>query len=155
MLIAARTQVALGSLLLLLNSSAAETSEIHILAPTTIRLVINALAPEFEHMTGYKLVVTYDVAPVVKRQVEGGAAFDLVIVTRPLMDDLTKQGRIVPETRFDVGRAGAGVAVQTGAAKPDIGSADALRLKPMGGGAVLTPAFTSEADLAVATQLRR
>jgi len=25
----------------------------------------------------------------------------------------------------------------------------------MGGGAVLTPAFTSEADLAVATQLRR
>jgi len=103
-LIAARTQVALGSLLLLLNSSAAETSEIHILAPTTIRLVINALAPEFEHMTGYKLVVTYDVAPVVKRQVEGGAAFDLVIVTRPLMDDLTKQGRIVPETRFDVGR---------------------------------------------------
>jgi hypothetical protein len=48
---------------------------------------------------------------VVKRQVEGGAAFDVVIVTRSLMDDLTKQDRIVPETRFDVGRAGAGVAV--------------------------------------------
>ena len=91
MLIAARTKVVLGPLLLLLNSVAAEASEIHILAPTTISPVINALAPEFEHTTGYKLVVTYDVAPVVKRQVEGGVAFDVVIVTRPLMDDLTKQ----------------------------------------------------------------
>jgi ABC-type molybdate transport system substrate-binding protein len=116
-LIAARTKVVLGPLLLLLNSAAAEATEIHILAPTTIRPVINALAPEFEHTTGYKLVVEYDVAPVVKRQVAGGAAFDIVIVTRPLMDDLT-QGRIVPETRFDVGRAGAGVAVQTGSAQP-------------------------------------
>ena len=80
-LIAARTKVVLGPLLLLLNSAAAEATEIHILAPTTIRPVINVLAPEFEHTTGYKLVVAYDVAPIVKRQVEGGAAFDLVIVT--------------------------------------------------------------------------
>jgi molybdate transport system substrate-binding protein len=43
------------------------------------------------------------------------------------MDNLIKQGRVVAETRFDIGRAGAGVAVQMGAVRPDIGSADALR----------------------------
>jgi hypothetical protein len=29
------------------------------------------------------------------------------IITRPLMDDLIKQGKVVPETRSDVGGAGA------------------------------------------------
>jgi molybdate transport system substrate-binding protein len=183
-----RTHMAFGLSLLLLNSVAAKAADIHVLAPTTIRSVINELGSQFERTTGHKLVTVYDVAPVVKRQIEGGAAFDLVIITRPLMDDLIKQGKVVAETRSDVGRAGAGVAVPVGAARPDIGSADALRrallsakaiayagegttgvyflslldrlgisaetkpkLKPMGGGAVLTPVVNGEADIAVAT----
>jgi molybdate transport system substrate-binding protein len=179
---------AFASVLLLLQSMVAEGAEVRVLAPTTIRPVIAALGTEFESSTGNKLVVTYDVAPVVKRQIEAGAVFDLAVVTRPMMDDLIKQSRIVAETRSDVGQAGAGVAVQMGAVRPDIGSADALRstllrarsiayagegttgvyflslldrlsiaaetkpkLKPMGGGAVLAPLITGEADLAVAT----
>jgi molybdate transport system substrate-binding protein len=185
---AVRAQIGLGSLLLLFNVAAAEAAEVHVLAPTTVRSVINDVEPEFEHATGHKLVVAYDVAPVVKRQIEGGAAFDVAIVTRPLMDDLIKQGRVTAETRSDIGRAGAGLAVQAGANRPDISSADALsqafvnaksiayaaegttgvyflglldrlgiaaetrpKLKPMGGGAVLSPLVAGEADLAVAT----
>jgi molybdate transport system substrate-binding protein len=183
-----RTQIIFGSAILLLSSGAVEGAEVRLLAPTTVRAVINALGPQFENTTGHKIVVGYDVAPVVKRQIESGAAFDLAIVTRPLMDDLIKQGKIVAETSSDISRAGAGIAVQMGAARPDIGSVDALKhvllsarsiayagegttgvyflnlldrlgiaaetkpkLKPMGGGAVLAPLVTGEADLAVAT----
>ena len=121
-------RMAIGTLLLLLSVVAAKAAEIHVLAPTTIRAVINALDPQFERATGHKLIVEYDVAPVVKRQIEEGKEFDLVIVTRPLMDDLVKQGRVLAETRSDIGRAGAGVAVRAGAPRPDVGSADALRL---------------------------
>lgn len=115
-------QMAIGTLLLLLSGVAAKAAEIHVLAPTTIRAVINALDPQFERATGHKLIVEYDVAPVVKRQIEEGKEFDLVIVTRPLMDDLIKQARVLAETRFDIGRAGAGVAVRAGAPRPDVGS---------------------------------
>jgi molybdate transport system substrate-binding protein len=186
--LAIHTEIAFGLFILLLCGIATQAAEIHVFAPTTVRPVISALAPQLERATGHKLVVAYDVAPAVKRQIEGGATFDLVIVTRLLMDDLVKQGRIAPETLSDVGRAGAGVAVPMGVTKPDIGSANALRLtflnaksiayaaegttgvyflglldrlgiaaetktklKPMGGGAVLAPVVTAEADLAVAT----
>lgn len=122
-----RTRIMFGSALLLLSNGVAEGEEIRVLAPTTVRPVISALGPQFENTTGHKIVVAYDVAPVVKRQIESGAAFDLAIVTRPLMDDLIKQGRIIAATNFDIARAGAGVAVQMGAAKPDISSVDALK----------------------------
>jgi molybdate transport system substrate-binding protein len=184
---ATHTLMAIGTFLLL-ESATAKAAEIRVLAPTTIRAVINALNPQFERTTGHKILVEYDVAPVVKRQIEGGKEFDLVIVTRPLMDGLVKQGRVRAETRSDIGRAGAGVAVRAGAAKPDVGSADTLRLaflnaksiayaaegttgvyflglldrlgisvetkpklKPMGGGAVVAPVISGEAEIAVVT----
>jgi molybdate transport system substrate-binding protein len=122
-----RTQIVFGTALLLLCGGAVEGAEVRVLAPTTVRPVINALSPQFESMTGHKVVVGYDVAPAIKRQIESGVGFDLAIVTRPLMDDLIKQGKILVEMRSDISRAGAGVAVQNGAARPEIGSADALK----------------------------
>ncbi len=184
----ARIQIVFGAAILLLGARAVQGAELRVLAPTTIRPVIGALSSQFENTTGYKIVIAYDVAPVVKRQIESGAAFDLVIVTRSLMEDLIKQGKIAAETRSDISRAGAGVAVRIGAARPNIGSAEALKhtllnaksiayaaegttgvyflnlldrlgiaaetkpkLKPMGGGAVLAPLVSGEADLAIAT----
>jgi len=44
-----------------------------------------------------------------------------VIVARPELDELVRQGHIAPESRVDVMKSGVGVAVRAGAPKPDLG----------------------------------
>jgi hypothetical protein len=48
------------------------------------------LAPEFERATGHKVVVRYGLAAAFKQQIDGGEAFDVVVLTPPLIDDAIK-----------------------------------------------------------------
>ena len=62
-----------------------------------------------------------------KRQIESGEAFDLAIGPATLMDDLSKQGRLVAGTRTGIARVGHAVGVRAGAPKPDLSSSDAFK----------------------------
>ena len=64
---------------------------------------------------------------MLKTQIEQGADFDVAILTSAGIDDLAKQGKIDPATRASIARAGLGVSVPAGAAKPDVSTADALK----------------------------
>ena len=101
--------------------------EIRILSTHAAMGVLIELGPKFERATGNRLSIGYDPAKAVKRQIENGAAFDVAIVTRPVFDALAAQGKILPETRADIGRSGLGVAVRKGAPKPDIATTEAFK----------------------------
>jgi molybdate transport system substrate-binding protein len=77
--------------------------------------------------TGHKLAIKFATSAVLKRQIEAGEAFDLALLVPGALDDLIKQGRVVAETRVDISRSPIGVAVRTGAAKPDVSSAEAFK----------------------------
>src|SRR5262249_33999384 len=53
--------------------------------------------------------------------------FDVAIVTRPVIDALVKQGKIVGDSCVDISRSGLGLAVRKGAARPDIATVEAFR----------------------------
>ena len=101
--------------------------EIRILSTHAALDVLNELGPKFERATGNRLSIGYDPAKAVKRQVENGAGFDIAIVTRPVFDDLARQGKILPETRADIGRCGLGLSVRKDAPKPDIATTEAFK----------------------------
>ena len=84
--------------------------------------------PAFERKTGHKLVTTFEVAAALKRRIDAGEKFDVAILTVPIIDELIKQGKIVAGTRVNVARGGMGLAVRAGAPKPDISSAEALKI---------------------------
>ena len=102
-------------------------ADIRVLSTHAVLDVLNEIGPKFERATGNRLSIGYDPANAVKRQIENGAAFDVAIVTRPVFDDLATQGKILPETRADIGRSGLGVAVRKGAPKPDIATTEAFK----------------------------
>src|SRR5439155_982806 len=52
---------------------------------------------------------------------------DALIASAALIDELTQLGRIVPGSRVDLAKSGVGVAVRSGAPRPDIGSVEALK----------------------------
>jgi molybdate transport system substrate-binding protein len=85
------------------------------------------LVPQFERTTRHRVVITYGLSALLKRQIEAGERFDIAILTPPLIDDLVKQGKIVRDTRTVLARSPVALAIQSGAAKPDIRTTDALK----------------------------
>lgn len=61
------------------------------------------------------------------KRVQAGEAFDLVVLAQDAIDKLVAAGRVLPGSRVDIVRSGVAVAVQAGAARPDIGTEDALK----------------------------
>jgi molybdate transport system substrate-binding protein len=139
--------------------------EIKLLATTALKTSMDVLAPEFERESGHKLAMSFGPSTRITRQVADGEANDVAIVTAEGIESLIKQGRIVADSRTDLARSAMGLAVQKGAPRPDISTAEKFKeamLKaksvgmsnPVGGGAsgaILAAAFER---LGIAEQMK-
>jgi molybdate transport system substrate-binding protein len=111
----------------ILTAGAADAAEVKVLASNAVKTALEELAPQFEKANEHKLAVTFNAAAALKTEIEKGTQFDLAILTAPALDDLIKQGKLVPATRADIARSGAGVAIKKGAPKPDISTTEAFK----------------------------
>jgi molybdate transport system substrate-binding protein len=112
---------------LVLMAAPAQAGDIKVFSSTALRSVLDDLRPQFEQATGNKLVFTIGPAAVMKAKIDEGAAFDVAIVTPPLLAALVASGKVDPATRAIIARSALAVSVRAGAAKPDVSTADALK----------------------------
>jgi molybdate transport system substrate-binding protein len=117
----------LGVLTASLNETIAGTAEIKVLTSVALRSALTDLTPLFEHATGDKLVIGYGLIADVRKRVLAGETADVIILSRPVMDELEKKKRIAPGSVVDVAATAVAVAVRRGAAKPDISSVAAFK----------------------------
>ena len=108
-------------------ATSVSAAELKVFCSNGLRAVMEELAPQFERASGYKLAVSYGLAAAFKQQIEAGEPFDVVVVTPALLDDMVKQGKVADDDRAVIGRAGIGIAIQAGAARPDISSVEAFK----------------------------
>jgi molybdate transport system substrate-binding protein len=111
----------------ILYGGAAVAAEIKVIASPGVRAVLRDLAPQFERSTANKVVMDFDVIAVLKRRIEAGEAFDVVIPGPELIDELVKQGKVAPDARAAFGRTGVALGVPKGAPKPDISTPENLK----------------------------
>lgn len=91
----------------------------------------NVLGPQFVEATGIRLTTAYgastggapDSIPV---RLARGEPADLIILSRSSLDNLTQRGDVVGESQIDLADSTIGMAVKSGAPKPDITSPDAF-----------------------------
>ena len=76
------------------QASVSEADEIKVLCSTPLRHVMEELVPQFERATKHQVVVTYGPSPELRQKIDGGAPFDLAVLTPALMDGLVKEGKI-------------------------------------------------------------
>src|SRR3954471_835149 len=112
---------------LLAQGGAVHAADVDVIASTAMREVLDELVPMFERASGHKVTVTFLSGAVLPGKVREGAPADLVVTTPETIEDLVKAGKVEAATRMDFVRSGAGVAVRTGAAKPDIATPDAFK----------------------------
>jgi molybdate transport system substrate-binding protein len=102
-------------------------SEIKVLATTAMKTSLDELAPEFERATGNKLTFSFGPSARIAKMVADGEETDVAIVTDQGLKDLTQQGKLVPGSGADIARSAMALAVQNGAAKPDISSGEKFK----------------------------
>ena len=119
--------VLLGSLLVLASASAAQAAEIQVIAGAGIAGPLNEITTLFERASGHKVVVRYGTAPELIKMATSGVPFDLGIVPQDVWKDAAARAQVAPGPTPDVTRVGIGVAVRTGAPKPDISTTEALK----------------------------
>ncbi len=102
-------------------------SDIKVLSSTAMKTSMDVLMPQFEQASGHKVSFSYGPSPRIAKQVADGDANDVAIVTNQAVDDLIKQGRIVPGTRADIAHSAMALAVQQGAPKPDISTPEKFK----------------------------
>jgi len=134
-------------LFLLFQSNIANAAEIQVLCSNGLKAVMEDLAPQFEKATGHKVVVKFGLAAGFKQQIESGTAFDVAVLTPPMIDDLIKQGRMAADSRAVIARTGLGIMVRAGARKPDVRDTDAFKRALIGAKSI---AFAKEGASGVA-----
>lgn len=122
-----RAAAVVALLLLPLLTVQGQAAEIRVFSSTALKAVLDVLGPQFEKETGNTLVFTIGPAAAMKAQIDQGAAFDVAIVTPPLLDALTASGKVDAATRATIARSPLSVSIRAGAPKPDIATADALK----------------------------
>ena len=127
----ART-IALLAASLVLAASAALAQEVRVMTSGGFTAAYLEVVPEFERATKHRVLTAFGAsmggAPdSIPSRLERGEPVDVVILAAPALDDLIKQGKVVPGSRVDLVRSVIGMAVRTGAPKPDISTVEALK----------------------------
>jgi molybdate transport system substrate-binding protein len=124
---------------LILPATGNEAAEIKLLSGNGARAAVRELVAQFEHASGHRVAIHFEVNAALKRKIEAGEAFDAVVLNPPVLDELIRQGRIDAGTRADIGRAGLGIGIRAGAPRPDVGSVGAFRDTLLGARSVAYP----------------
>ena len=102
-------------------------AEIKVVVTTALKTSIDELTPEFERTSGHKLTCSYGPSNRLAKQVADGEANDVTIVSIERINDLVDQGRLVKGSITDLARSAMALAVQKGAPKPDISTAEKFK----------------------------
>ena len=102
-------------------------SEIRVVSTTAMKSSLDELAPIFERESGHTVAFSFGPSQRITRQVSEGAENDITITSDHGLESLITQGRIVPGTRADLTSSAMALAVQKGAKRPDISSAEKFK----------------------------
>jgi len=116
----------LASVLMLSSVVSLEAAELKIIAGGGIAAALNEIATQFESSTGHKTMIRYGTTPELIKMATS-TPFDLAVVPQDVFLDAAARAQFVPDQIPTVARVGLAVAVRAGAARPDIGTAEALK----------------------------
>src|SRR4030088_2673616 len=98
-------------------AAVAEPVEVTVLTSVALTSALDELAPQFEGATGNKLKIGYSLIADIKKRVIAGETADVIMLSRPAMDDLQKQDKFAAGSLVDVAGTPVAIAVRAGASK--------------------------------------
>ncbi len=131
-------QIGLGLLIVLCacgsgptESGDSDARTVNVITSGGFAAAYDVLGPRFEQETGIRLATAYGAsgggAPdSIPMRLARGEEADLLIMSKPALERLAEQGEVVGTSRVDLVDSQIGMAVKSGASKPDISTPDAF-----------------------------
>jgi len=110
----------------------ASAAEVRVMISGGLTAAYKVLVPEFERASGHKVLTAYGpsmgtTTNAIPVRLERGEPADVLIMVGYALDDLAKQGKVIADSRVELVKSPIGIAVKSGAAKPDISNAEAVK----------------------------
>ena len=119
--------MAVVAVVILLAGGQVQAAEITVLAGMGVVSGVRDLGPAFERMTGHKVIVRFEQTADLIKIINSGAPADIAALQPLQVDAFMKDGKMVAGTKTNFAQAGVGVAVKTGARRPDISTVEAFK----------------------------
>jgi molybdate transport system substrate-binding protein len=104
----------------------ASAADLKVFSTIAVEAAMKELTPAYEKKTGNKLDITFNTAAALAKRVQDGESPDALILTPPLLEGLSKDGKAAPAITPLVS-SGVSVVVKSGASKPDISTPEAFK----------------------------
>ena len=101
--------------------------QLQVLAGGGIAAPLKELAAQFESATGRKPMIRFGTTPELIKMATTGGPFDAAVVPVDVMKDPAALAKFAPGAQTGIARVGLGIAIRSGAPKPDISTSDALK----------------------------
>jgi len=111
---------------LMTSTTGARAAELKVLSTVALTPALDELKPKFES-GGNRLTIVYNTIAELKKKIEGGETADVIILSRPILDDLATQGKVTQGSVVSIGASYVAVGVRAGATPPDISTAEKLK----------------------------
>jgi molybdate transport system substrate-binding protein len=119
--------------------------------------VVHELGARYTQATGNAVTIVVGTAGEVRAHLDRGERVDAVMLPAGGIDDLARGGRVLVQTRADLGRTVLGVGVRSGAPLPDIASPEAFKQMLLAARAIAStdPGAGASFGIAFANVLKR
>lgn len=115
-----------GLLVLLSLARAACTGTLTVLSAGAVEPALTTLLADHQRVSGCTVKVEFATGPELAAKLEAGAAADLLIAPRALVDRVAGTGQAIAETSTELAKVGVGITVRRGAEAPRITTVEAL-----------------------------
>src|SRR5689334_4385379 len=124
--------IAFGAIFLAWSTGLATAAEIKVMISGGLTAAYRELVPKFEETTGNKVTTAYGpsmgtTANAIPMRLDRGEPADVLIMVGYALTDLAGKGKVVAGSQVDLTKSPIGVAVKSGAPKPDISSVEAVK----------------------------
>lgn len=102
-------------------------TELHVLSAGAAKGVVTVLAPALQAAAGAKVCADFGAVGTIRDKLLAGARCDVLVLTATMLEDLARDGHVVPDTIAPLGRVRTGIAVRAGDPLPAIAGRDSLR----------------------------
>jgi molybdate transport system substrate-binding protein len=108
------------------SASGARAAELKVMSTVALTPALDELKLGFES-SGNHLTIVYSTIAELKKRIDGGETADVMLLSRPILDDLAGQGKVTQGSIVNIGASYVAVGVRAGAPIPDISTPEKLK----------------------------
>ena len=107
--------------------SFAQSGQIRVLCSNGIRAAVQQLMPAAENAINRTVAIEFSTSTLLKKEIDAGKPFDLIIATPGIIDDLVNSGTLARGSKTYIASSDLAVGIKAGSARVDVSTPERIK----------------------------